>query len=226
MQRAAPISEVSDLGADAAGIADTAEALAPADQARTASTAATASQSHVALKHGTDTLDALARLNTSELEAKFRDARSVADDLIALEGHPRGRVLTVPLLARLAQGRAGEWLRRYHASRFYPWEGKSFSTQDADTARGRNRVRYPSRRAMFPFRVSLGDSVVDGRPCIALDYDVPENPKLVRGMYGELRALSDGLYLGRSMRRRAKGMAPLLLLWFLIDTRQQDAALG
>jgi hypothetical protein len=248
MQRAATISPVSDAtdvtdatdyGADAVSIADTAEALAPADQPRSASTAAFAagaSQSHVAVTRSADTADSLALLDSRELDAKFRDATVTPEDLAALEGHPRGRVLAVPLLTRMGieQGVVGNWLRRYHASRFYPWEGKSFSTQNANhdangggTARGTNRVRYPARRSVFPFRVSVESSVVDQRPSIAIDYDVPENPKLVRGLYDELRALGDGLYLGRGMSRRARatGAAPRLVLWFLVDTRQQDAAL-
>jgi len=232
MQRAAHITPVTDLGADAAGIADTAEALDPADLAR--ATAAGASQSHVAVTRSADTVDSLALLSSRELEAKFRDATVDAEDLAAIDGHPRGRVLAVPVLARLERGPLGEWLRRYHGSRFSPWEGKSFSTRDAsdaNPARGFNRVRYPSRRAVFPFRVSVESSVVDGRPCLAIDYDVAENPKLARSTYDELRALGDGLYLGRGMNRRAKtgtgvGPVPRLVLWFLIDTRQQDASLG
>lgn len=224
MQRAAHVSPVTDLGAHEAGIADTAEALAPAEQPRSTESTAAASHSHVAVARSGDTIDSLSRLSSRELDAKFRDASVALADLAALDGHPHGRVLAVPAFARLERGIVGQWLRRYHASRFYPWEGKSFYTRDQSAVRGVNRVRYPSRRAILPFRVSLTSSVVDERPSIAIDYDMPGNPKIARVMYDELRALGDGLFLGRGMSRRANG-APGLVLWFVLDTCRQDAAL-
>jgi hypothetical protein len=135
-------------------------------------------------------------------------------------------VLVIP---GLEGGLVAQLLRGLHASSLFPWEGKSFSSPtsagaDRTAARGRgaNRVRF-LRRALFSYRTYLSESVVDGQPAIAIDYDVPENPALVRSTYDEIREVGSGLYLGRGMRRRATG-SPQLLLWFALDTRLQDQA--
>ncbi len=133
-------------------------------------------------------------------------ARGRVGALAEVDGHPRGRVLAIPGLDR---GLAARILRRVHASPLFPWEGKSFSSKsDASTGhtaaggRGKNRVRF-LRRALFSYRTYFTESVVDRLPAIAIDYDVPENPALVRATYDEIREVGDGLYLGRGMRRRA-----------------------
>lgn len=174
------------------------------------------------LSVGDQRADSLARLASSELEAMFLTSTVSPSDFEAICGTPQGRVLAVP---GLDGGLLGAVTRRFQGSALYPWEGKSFSALTADTGRGINRFRYPLRRGWFPFRTALADSRVDGQPCIAIDYDVPENPWLARGIYDELRALGDGLYLGRGGQRRAGLKTPALVLWFLVDTRTQSPAL-
>lgn len=169
-----------------------------------------------------DRVEALARLTSRELEALFLRATLAEGDFLAIAGNPRGRVLAVPGFDR---GLTGDLVRHWHGSALYPWEGKSFTATSAREGRGINRFRVPLRRGWFPFRTMLATSRIDQRPCIAIDYDVPSNPWLARGIYDELRALGDALYLGRGGVRRAASQLPSLVLWFLIDARSQDRAL-
>lgn len=165
-----------------------------------------------------NTVDALAALKLEQLEPLYASAGWSAADLEAVAGHPRGRVLAV---AGLDARVPGALVRGVHASALYPWEGKSFATTSATEGRGINRFRYPARGGLGQFRTSIASSVMDGRPCLAIDYNVPENVLLLRGIYDELRSLGNGLYLGRGMHR-AGSRRPALLLWFAVDTRVQD----
>jgi hypothetical protein len=162
------------------------------------------------------TLDGLAVLDCSALEAMF--ASAAAFPLQALHGHPRGRVLAIP---RRDAGAVFAVLRVLHASSWWPWEGKSFHSQPGiPEGVGINRVRGPLRRGVFPFRTYETASVIDGRPSVAIDYEVPRNPRVAHPIYDEVRRVGDGLYLGRGMRRRAG--VPKLVLWFALDTNIAD----
>lgn len=167
------------------------------------------------------TLDGLAQLTGLELEALFAASTASAQDLAAIAGHPRGRVLGLPGPDR---GALSRWLRRFQGSSRYPWEGKSFESIGAAAGRGFNRARFPRRHKLFGFSTRLAASLVDGRPSVAIDYDVSENPRLVRGIYDELRDVGEGLYLGRGMMR-SKAAQPRLVLWFAVDARSHDPAL-
>jgi hypothetical protein len=157
--------------------------------------------------------ETLAKLPSATLESLF--ARGRVAPLSGLSGRPPGRVLAIPGFDR---GLVGGFLRRLHASPLFPWEGKSFSAGSRpDEGRGENRLRFPRGKSLFAFRTYATDSLVDGHPCVAIDYDVPENPRFVRPTYDELRRVAPGLYLGRGMRRR-QGREPKLLLWFAVDT--------
>ncbi len=190
-------------------------------------------------KAETPSLDELAQKTSAELEALFASAK--AFPLKELQGDPRGRALAVP---RLDQGVAAAVLRRLSKSPYSPWEGKSFSWKAGSSeGAGTNRVRLlKRRRALFAFRTYKTESRVDGQPCVAIDYDLEANPKSVRPLYDELRALGDGVYLGRGMRRRKhheknneknseknrsksleKNEEPTLLIWFALDARTPDA---
>jgi len=160
------------------------------------------------------TLSALLVADTRALEERFARGTAVPADLQTIGGAPRGRVLSVPALASL--GLSG-LVRAYCGSKLFPWDGKSFSALSAGEGRGVNRWRYPRRGDAFSFRTALTASRVDGKPCIAIDYHVPENPGFVRRTYDELRAVGPSLYLGRGMVRAGKPQ-PSLVLWFLVDT--------
>jgi hypothetical protein len=163
------------------------------------------------------TLAMLSLLNAAALEVMFRSAEAVRLD--ALQGHPRGRVLAIP---GWDEGRISGILRAIHESSLWPWEGKSFaSARGASEGVGTNRVRLPLLRSAFRFRTYETSSVVDGRPCFAIDYDVPTNPARARLVYDEVRSVDVGLFLGRGMRRRP-GREPKLVLWFALDTSIQD----
>jgi hypothetical protein len=162
-------------------------------------------------------LNSLSLLDSNALEGLFATAEAFRPD--ALQGHPRGRVLAIP---GLDHGVAAALLRGVHASRLWPWEGKSFSLRPgAAEGAGINRALVPVRRGLFSFRTYAAASVVDGKPCFAIDYDVPENPSPARPIYDEVRRVDDQLYLGRGMRRRA-GRQPRLVLWFALDSSLQD----
>jgi hypothetical protein len=165
------------------------------------------------------TLDALAEMDCASLESLFASAD--AFPMVALLGHPRGRVLAMPGLDR---GVAAHALRVLHARSWWPWEGKSFAVRPGETEGcGTNRVLWPRRTGVFPFRTYQVASVVDGEPCFAIDYEVPENPERVRGIYDEVRRVDTDLFLGRGMRRRKNGDRALVL-WFALDTCIQDAS--
>jgi len=162
-------------------------------------------------------LDDLAKFDARACEQLF--ARGESAPLGAISGHPRGRMLAVPGFE--APFVAGV-LRRFAESGLNVWEGKSFTAHArANEGRGFNRVRVPWRRRAFPFRTYATDSVIDGKPCLAISYDVPENPGFVRPTYDELRSVGNGIFLGRGMKKRSdKG--PKLLVWFALDTNRQD----
>jgi hypothetical protein len=162
-------------------------------------------------------LDVLSLLDSEALEAVFASAG--AFPIASLQGHPRGRVLAIP---KWDAGLVASGLRGLHASPWWPWEGKSFAVRPgAAEGAGINRVRLPTRRGLFPFRTFEANSVVDGKPCLAIDYDVPDNPGPARAIYDEVRRVDEGLYLGRGMRRRP-GRAPRLVLWFGLDANVPD----
>jgi len=114
------------------------------------------------------------------------------------------------------------FLRWFAASGLNVWEGKSFiASQGASEGRGFNRVRVPFRRRAFSYRTFTADSLIDGKPCLVISYDVPENPAFARATYDELRSVGNGIYLGRGMKLRP-GRDPKLLVWFALDTNHQD----
>jgi len=165
-------------------------------------------------------LEELAQLDAVQCEELF--ARAEGFPFQSLTGHPRGRVLAIP---GKDHGAIGALMRTLHASPFWIWEGKSFALRPgAEAGVGTNRVRLLGRRGMFPFRTYPTASVVDGRPCFAIDYDLPQNSARARPIYDEVRQVGEGLYLGRGMRRRSGGRPPRLVLWFALDARIQDRA--
>ena len=184
----------------------------------------TVEQSTSATKNGAvrtaHSLDSLSRLSTTELEAIYRDG-SVPTHFRVLDGHPRGRMLTV---RRIETSRLGRSLRRFAAARSFPWGGKSFSSTSATTGSGINRVHLFGRHQLFPFHTLLGPSRIDGAQTLILDYDLADNPGLIRKIHDEIREVSPGLFLGPAMWKTESGEA--LVLWFALDTSEQAVAIG
>jgi hypothetical protein len=141
-----------------------------------------------------------------------RYANGTVPRLPDLDGTPRGRMLT--WVGPLGRGPAFGAVRRFAGSSSFPWGGKSFRSGSDTHGRGINRVRVLGDA--FPFETRIGPSVTDGRPCVILDYDLPQNPWLIRQIHDELRQVGKGLYLGPAMWKGRK--APTLVLYFAIVT--------
>jgi len=120
--------------------------------------------------------------------------------------------------------RLGRSLRRLAAGRFFPWGGKSFSASSNHTGAGINRVHLAGRHQLFPFHTRRGPSRIDGEPALILDYDLTDNPSLIRKIHDEIREVSPGVFLGPAMWRAEAGA--VLVLWFALDTHEQAVAIG
>jgi hypothetical protein len=168
-----------------------------------------AAPASAAPEHTELTVDDLARMSTSELEALYQDG-TLPDSLSALDGAPRGRMLAV---SRLDRGLARGALARVSAAPGFPWAGKSFSSTDDQHGEGINRVRLLGDRYRFTTRIE--PSVIDDQPCILLDYDHDDNPWFIRRIRDELRQVGPALFLGPALLRRADQHT--LVLYFAID---------
>ncbi len=161
-------------------------------------------------------LEKLAARSFEELEAMYRAAPEPSD-LRGIDGRPRGRMLSVRAISK---GVVGAGLRTFAASRSFVWDGKTFSSQDALHGEGINRVQVPGvlgRQQLFPFATRIEASAVDGRKAIVLDYDLDQNPGMIRRIHDEIREVEAGLYLGPAMWKSASGKTTVL--WFALDTR-------
>lgn len=162
------------------------------------------------------TLDELALLDGAALLDLYRRA-SVPDDLRAVAGEPVGRMLAVRGLER--ERPLFRVIRAFAGLSLFPWEGKTFSARDASRGGGINRVRLgPARMTWFPFETSVETSVVDGKPCIYLEYEQPGNPWFIARIRDEIREISPGLFLGPAMWKDRRGGATHVL-WFAVDFR-------
>ena len=141
-------------------------------------------------------LDDLALLSSKELRQVFAGAR-VPSSLAVLDGDLAGRMLAA---RGLRQGRVFRALATIAKSSRFPWAGKTFMSDDPERGKGDNRVRLVGTRHAVPFTTRFGTSVVDGRPCVVLDYDGP--------LHDELREVSPGLFLGPACLRRS------VVVWF------------
>jgi hypothetical protein len=164
-------------------------------------------------------LDSLSRLDVLDLGALYAQG-TLPPRLGVLEGHPRGRMLSV---RALDHGVPGRLLRSIAGAAAFPWGGKSFEG-DGERGAGVNRVHLFGRHRLFPFVTRVRPSVIDGDPCIALDYDLPDNPGVIRSIHDEIREVAPGLFLGPAMWKTRGG--PKLVLWFALDTRVQSQPIG
>jgi hypothetical protein len=156
-------------------------------------------------------LDALTRMSVAELDALYAGG-GVPDTLAALDGAPRSRMLAVVGLDR---GPVAGAIRRLAASGSFPWAGKRFAADGDEAGGGINRIRLLGERQWYPFTTRVEPSVVDGAPCIVLDYDRPDNPWFIRRIRDELREVAPALFLGPALL--ASGERHRLLVYFAID---------
>ena len=157
------------------------------------------------------TLDDLAALDVEALNRLYERGR--ATPMTALTGTPRCRMLAVRGLDR---GPIATALRRFAAANVFPWAGKAFSATNEREGGGINRIRLGGERRWFPFQTRVDASVIDGKPCVLLDYGVPENPRVIRAIRDELREVAPRLFLGPALLQTGRG-TPTLLLYFACD---------
>lgn len=164
------------------------------------------------------TIDELARLRGSQLLAVFKEGL-LPDRLSALNGRPRGRLLAVSYLDR---GPLRALASLVAGSRFFPWDGKSFSSTGKKTGAGRNRLHVLNRHyEWFSFKTRVEKSLLDGKPCVRLDYGLGENPWPINKLRDELREVSPGLFMGPSMLVTGSSQEQRILLWYAVDARVQ-----
>ena len=102
-------------------------------------------------------LDDLARLTASQAEALYRDA-GMPERMDQLDGDLVGRMLALRGTGGVVLGALASFAR----SSGFPWAGKSFSSRDATTGSGINRVRLGGRHRLFPFRTRFGGYYLTG----------------------------------------------------------------
>jgi hypothetical protein len=164
-------------------------------------------------------LDDLSRLDVATLAQRYANAPTPSS-VDGLDGHPQGRMLSV---THLDHGVAGAAIRALAGATLFPWGGKSF-TGRGEFGSGINRIHFGGRHQLFPFLTRIQPSAIDGAPCIALDYDLRDNPALIRAVHDEVREIEPGLFLGPAMWKAARG--PVFLLWFALDANNQVRPIG
>jgi hypothetical protein len=158
------------------------------------------------------TLDDLAELDVTALEAVYRRG-TVPSSLHALDGNPVCRMLSIRGLDR---GARGSVIRNLARASWFPWAGKSFAAEADGNGNGINRVRLLGGKRWFPFKTTIEPSAIDGAPCIFLDYRLAANPKPIQMIRDELREIRPGLFLGPAMLDTGNSPARLVL-WFACD---------
>jgi hypothetical protein len=166
------------------------------------------------------TLDTLAELGSPELEALYR-ASIVPASMHAADGALVGRMLAV----RGIPGPLAAALRRWAASTSFLWEGKTFQASTEMHGVGHNRVNgggVLGHQNLFPFETAFVASAIDGKPTLALDYDLAVNPSYIRHVHDEIREVSSGVFMGPAMWK--SGDRKTLILWFALDATAGRAA--
>tara|TARA_R110001592_G_scaffold26412_2_gene98970 strand:+ start:827 stop:1318 length:492 start_codon:yes stop_codon:yes gene_type:complete len=138
-----------------------------------------------------------------ELDALF--ASLSATSAAELNGNYEGRLIGIlglsglPKLAKgLTYGMLGTWIN--------PWRGKQFMQTSGANQWGIGR--HTSSWGEYSISESSDNA------SLMLDYNVAANPKLLRPILGEVRQLSNGLWLAR-MRYRTKDDIKTLLYFTL-----------
>lgn len=143
----------------------------------------------------------------SELDELFTVLPTVSAN--SVEGHYAGRLFSILGLGMLPRFVAAGFYRLMGAPIFNPWRGKSFNK-----GVGANSWFGVKGLAFGRYTVSNGVSEVDGLPTLLLNYDVPENPALLRRIMGEARQLSDGVVLARMNWKTRAGVYRVLYFTF------------
>lgn len=159
------------------------------------------------------TLDSLSEMDAESLESVFKSG-VVPPDMGVLSGKPKGRMLAVRYTDTTPMFGA---LKFISSNNFFPWDGKSFFPVNQTVGRGINRLKVVAASFdAFPFETKVVDSFIDGKPCILLDYEQPENPWFISMIRDEIREVSPGLFMGPAMWKDGRDNATLVL-WFAVD---------
>lgn len=178
-----------------------------------ATSAETSTSTSASTSANVRTLDDLARLGPAELRRLYREARTPRIE--DLEGPLAGRMLAVPAVSGFPVIPA--LLRRFASSgSAFPWQGKTFKTLAPGRGEGSNRV-LGDRFSWFRFETSVGRSRAGDFDAVHLDYDLPENPALIRAIKDEVREVAPGLWLGLAYVKL--GRAYHLALFFGLERR-------
>ena len=139
----------------------------------------------------------------------------------AVEGDPAGIAVG---LQQFAGGRVEAWLRKKADSGRFVWHGKSFRSFSDLGGWGFNRLGLGPVLTALPFRTAIVLSVFDGEPCIALDYGVGRNPRVLRRTWDELREVMPGIFIGPVTVPVRNHHVPIA--WFGVDTTRQSPLIG
>jgi hypothetical protein len=153
-----------------------------------------------------------------------------------LDGRYSGQLIATTM------GRLTDMAARWLTNTWMPWKGKSF---DIETCTGENVLTHGGARvgkALFPwykglthddgrvlgfqFRMGYGPSRINSdQDVMRIDYDLQDNPPLVRRLIDELVVIGEGYYLGRSLLLRAPHKVQCLGYFTLSEVFDQGAGL-
>jgi len=139
------------------------------------------------------TLDALLDRPANELERMYVSARTPA--IGDVHGDLRGRMLAWPVLEK--RPLIGGALRAFAGSSAFPWRGKSFTPIAEKNGEGINRI-IRDRFKLFRFETFIGKSRAGDFDALQLDYDLAENPPIIRSIKDEIRTIEPGVWLGQA----------------------------
>jgi hypothetical protein len=156
-----------------------------------------------------ESLSSLVGAHPDALRKIFGAAR--ATDPAELGQEPRGRLLAIaPATSFVLALRP--FLRGISEHGLLPWRGKTF---DHGGNSGQNVVLG---KKVVRFHAEVGPSHLDGRPALALTYDLPAyaNPWPLRAVRDELRTVAPGIAIGPAIFMEG---SPTTLLWFGLEAR-------
>ncbi len=160
----------------------------------------------IAAKVADLTLEDLTDLSMAELEELFLWAStpSIRD----LDGATDGRALAGKLPADHLP-----WM---------PWKGKFFEPLSDSQGRGKNRIESTFtdlfKFELFEFRTRVVPPLQGDDDVVMLDYDLEENPRLIRRIRDDLKKLKDGLFLGTANLRKDGGFK--VILYFALEIKK------
>lgn len=160
------------------------------------------------------TLTDLRRLNFQELSELYRKAKRPAV-LSDLNGATRGAMLA---WRSPGGGPLARILGAMGASPRFPWEGKTFQSENNDRGKGINRINLLRKMNWFPFSTRFDASFFDGQPTFVLDYCGNGNPPLINSIVDEVREVAPRLYMGPAALKVNGRPRPILFFALEVST--------